>query len=98
MRTDPLVGSRPESSELPTEPKQACSSADECVVTMWDGCCGCGCRAPHALTKKRLKDKQGACAVVDCEVPNCAKCIHSLTDWIPLCQSGKCVAHLAPVD
>ncbi len=89
-------GTAPEASSA--EAKQPCSTADDCVVTMWEGCCGCGCRAPHALTKKRLKDKQGACAIVDCEVPDCAKCTHSLTDVIPLCQNGKCVAHLAPVD
>ena len=54
-------------------PSKECSTAADCVVTTFNGCCG-SCCAPdtQVMSMARLRREQGRCALVECDAPNCA--------------------------
>lgn len=76
---------------------QACRADGDCVVSDFEGCCGCGsCRAPYATSREVDRAARARCAVVDCEIGPCRPAVQCPPAPAPgelsaRCEAGACV-------
>jgi hypothetical protein len=85
-------------SAFAAEPQ--CSSDNQCVITMFSGCCGGCCPQARAMSKAALDAQEKACATKDCAAPMCAAMVcepgPSADSLVAKCSGGRCVAQPKP--
>jgi hypothetical protein len=80
-------------------PEERCTTAAECVVTDFPGCCECcDCAQPYAIRRDHLQRQRERCSAMDCaprqEELGCAaeECVpcSSPDERTAVCHAGRC--------
>jgi hypothetical protein len=86
-------GSSPPPGRTPSGGYVSCGSDADCVVTNWNGCCGCCPSEPRAVPATKLEEQKtrcGTCAPCSDRL-DCPK-VQPISSFVAACKDGTCAA------